>query len=929
MSPSNHSDRLAAVVAGRARDFRDALSRAMPVQQQTLFHLLSSHAATAFGRAHDFASIRSVDDYRRRVPIQTPESLAPWITRAARGEADVLFSGRGIAAELTGGSTSGRRLVVYSQASLDEFQQAALPWLDDLFTQDPSLVAQSSYWSISPVGRRAAVPSGGDDQAIVLPLGLSDAAYLGDTAGAALVASLAVPPRVAAIDDLSAWQRATLVHLVCCPALGLVSVWSPTFFLELLRAADEQPEALITACAEVDPGRASVLRAARRDNGFDFAAVWPTLRFVSCWADAASAAPAARLAARLPQARLQSKGLLATEGAITIPMSPFADPVLAIRSGFYEFIDETGAVVCADAVAPGRRYEVLLTNSSGLYRYHLGDRVECTGHALGAPMLRFVGRSGRVGDLVGEKIDEAFVAGCIDALRDDPRRGEAPRGDTLRGDMIGRDVVAMLAPAAGDRPHYRLLLDTTGTPSAPGRPAGVAGRLDALLSRNPQYAYARSLGQLGPVQADVMPGLVARWTAVRLAAGQSIGDIKLATLAGPGDLDRLRGTAPSAGAASPAAGPPTAPGSRFEFAIATRDDDAGLRARLAADVMPGSIAITFRREPSYFDSAHLQGTDTTVIKCVERATGRIVGMSCRSLRRVTIAGQPHAVAYLSDLRGDAAYRNGTLLARGFRHLAALHRERPVGCSFAVIYDGNEPARRLLTSGRAGLPEFRPIDRLLTPALLLDLPRRVPRLAGVTFRRATAADRDAIVALLVLEWRAKTLSPADPADALGHGELRTVATTDFFVAFRGPRLVACLAAWDQGRFRQTHVEGYSGSIGRWRTTYNLLTRVTPFKPLPAPGERIPHLYLGLIASDGNDPALFDALLRHACNALRGGRWHHAIVGLCESDPLSAVLAGHRRIQAAGLIHTVRFPDDPPVLFEAIDRAPVRYLEAGCL
>ena len=42
---------------------------------------------------------------------------------------------------------------------------------------------------------------------------------------------------------------------------------------------------------------------------------------------------------------------------------------------------------------------------------------------------------------------------------------------------------------------------------------------------------------------------------------------------------------------------------RYELSLATPEDDAELRAILAATPMPGRIAVSFRREPSFFDAA--------------------------------------------------------------------------------------------------------------------------------------------------------------------------------------------------------------------------------------------------------------------------------------------------------------------------------------
>ncbi|MGE0311995.1 MAG: hypothetical protein AB7P21_10300 [Lautropia sp.] len=369
--------------------------------------------------------------------------------------------------------------------------------------------------------------------------------------------------------------------------------------------------------------------------------------------------------------------------------------------------------------------------------------------------------------------------------------------------------------------------------------------------------------------------------------------------------------------------------SRYAFADAGPSDDAGLRHRLASDVLPGAISLTFRREPSYFDAAHLQGLETEVIKCTDLATGEIVGMASRSLRLARVDGAAARVAYLADLRGDRRHRNGTLLARGFRELARRHRARPAALTYAVIYEGNEAARRLLVSGRAGLPAFTPFDRLLTPAIHLDLPRPAIGLPGVVLRRAREPDRDGIVALLAREWQRKHLAPADPAQALAGGELRSIAIADFFVAMRGDEAIGCLAAWDQSRLRQTHVEAYGGALRVLRPAYNVLAAVSPLKPLPAPSQPIPSIYFGAIATEGNDPAVLRALLRCAYNATRKGHWHYAIAGLCESDPLSQVLRDYRRIEAAGMIHLVRFAGDPPPTLARCAAGRPTYLEAGCL
>ena len=68
---------------------------------------LERNRATDYGRRYGFDFIRSVGEFRDRVPSISYDDVAPWIERAANGEADVLFKGRPVAFERTGGNTGG------------------------------------------------------------------------------------------------------------------------------------------------------------------------------------------------------------------------------------------------------------------------------------------------------------------------------------------------------------------------------------------------------------------------------------------------------------------------------------------------------------------------------------------------------------------------------------------------------------------------------------------------------------------------------------------------------------------------------------------------------------------------------------------------------------------------------------------------------
>jgi hypothetical protein len=234
---------------------------------------------------------------------------------------------------------------------------------------------------------------------------------------------------------------------------------------------------------------------------------------VSCWGDAQSAWPARDLAARLPGVAVQPKGLIATEGVISIPFKAFHP--LAIRSHFLEFEDDQGRVWRAHELKLGVTYRVIVTTGSGLWRYQLGDLVEVDGFVERTPSVKFLGRGTGISDLCGEKLSEVFVTRSIT--------------EVLRTCGVGT-AFAMLAPEIReDRQNYTLFVEGDS-------PDDLAPQLDRELQANPHYALCRTLGQLGPVQlCRIASGAAERFLQVAAAEGRKLGDVKPASLSARAD----------------------------------------------------------------------------------------------------------------------------------------------------------------------------------------------------------------------------------------------------------------------------------------------------------------------------------------------------------------------------------------------------------
>jgi hypothetical protein len=425
--------------------FHANIDRAAEVQEEILFRIL---------RRNGLGSIRSIREYQERVPVRTYDEY---------GE----ITASGITHfEKTSGSSGAAKRIPYNRALRAEMGRAIAPWIVDLFATHPGAFAGEAYWSISPVLS--------SDTSTV-----SDEDHLGPMRARLVRAVQAVPADVRFIQDLDTFRRATLAPLLRCRTLSLISVWHPSFLLLLLGDLRDQA-----------------------------ASLWPNLRVISCWTDANAARDAAELARIFPRTYIQPKGLLSTEGLISIPIADAPAPALAYRSHFYELRSlETERVVLATEGEVGKRYRIILTTGAGLYRYDTEDVIEIAGYRGTCPLLRFIGRAGHVSDHYGEKLNEIFVRERLEVV--------------LR--RFG--VVAAFAMLACEENAYTLFIESVASDALL---LDVVRALDDALRENIHYDYCRRLGQLDALRVFC---IARNASATYLAhAGQRLGDVKLTAL---------------------------------------------------------------------------------------------------------------------------------------------------------------------------------------------------------------------------------------------------------------------------------------------------------------------------------------------------------------------------------------------------------------
>ena len=367
--------------------------------------------------------------------------------------------------------------------------------------------------------------------------------------------------------------------------------------------------------------------------------------------------------------------------------------------------------------------------------------------------------------------------------------------------------------------------------------------------------------------------------------------------------------------------------SQFQFALAQSQDDAELRSFLVNNPVPGSIEVTFEREPDFFAGSEIRGSLNQTIAVRDLNKDKIVGIASRSVAKAFVNGVPTELGYLSDLRLSPEYRSGSLLARGYRFLKELHADGRATIYTTAIFAENARALETLTVGRAGLPTYHPMGCLDCSGI--NLGRTKPPIeARCDIARGSLALLPQIVACLNRNNARKQFAPFHTCeDFLPGGRWRDFNVSDFYIAIRDGRIIGVLGQWNQQRFKQTRVIRFAGPL-RWLAPMAKIAHpILKGRRFPDPGEELRSFYVAFVAVDKDDVSIFRALLRALYRDAVTGDAMFALTSLHQEDPLRSALADYSLTPFCARIYCVCYHDGESAFDNLDHRVP--YMEAATL
>ena len=406
-----------------------AAQNPMEQNEALLKKILKANKNTEFGRMHNFGEIRSIEDFRKNVPMSGYEDYAGMIERMKNGEKNVLTASPLLGFSRTSGSSGVPKYIPATSASLKAYvrytwTRALALGADELKRQGkPYLPGRGVY--LSPATNET-LPNG---------LPCSNIAEIGAREYGAFYPYILTLPTKRMFD----MHDGDYIYCIYRFALADPDVnffFSVFFSLNVSQLAylkknwrvlvddiekgtisdeiDLKPEVRAALLKKIRPmpKRAAYLRAQFEQgfNGTLFRRIWPKLTVICGIGNASFRSAAEHIRTVAEDVPFDFSIYGASEGLVAACWQlENTEMQLLTDSCFYEFIpfgEKDAAPVTLDGLEAGKKYEILITTQAGLYRYHLKDVIEVAGFRGRCPLISFVFRKGQLFNIAGEKFSE-------------------------------------------------------------------------------------------------------------------------------------------------------------------------------------------------------------------------------------------------------------------------------------------------------------------------------------------------------------------------------------------------------------------------------------------------------------------------------------------------------------------------------------------
>ncbi|GLC30263.1 plant auxin-responsive GH3 [Clostridium omnivorum] len=401
-----------------------------------LFKILKENSKSEIGNKYNFTDIKSIEDFKRQVPLTEYKYYEDYINRMANGEKNVLICDEVEYFGHTSGTTGKQKLIPATKASR-KIASKYMALLMNKFSYENFkenwnygkglIIADIVVTTYTKGGIPICAATSGGMNGIrhILP-------YLYTS-----------PIEVMKIKDKEAALYLHLLFALKETNLMYISGVFISNILDLFRVLEIKHEDLVRDIRRgrinnninIDDNTKKSLNkhlspnASRADmlerefnRGFEGIArrIWTSLTYIATVTGANFSIYDDKVNYYTDSMPIYSPAYASTEAMIGI--NPYANKIRYViipDTVFYEFIPVNEGdkysehTLCLDELKKGQKYEVVITNYAGLYRYRLGDVIRVVDFYNNCPEIEFLYRKNQVLNMVAEKTNEEHLTNAI------------------------------------------------------------------------------------------------------------------------------------------------------------------------------------------------------------------------------------------------------------------------------------------------------------------------------------------------------------------------------------------------------------------------------------------------------------------------------------------------------------------------------------
>lgn len=410
----------------------------MKYNKDLLLKIIEDNKDTEFGRKYNFSEIKTIEDYKKNVPLSKYDDYSEYIYRMTEKSEENLITSYPIVYYAKSSGTMGdpKRIPVSERSVMkvsEYLQTLRTKQITDKIGTDWYRGKLFSIVELTTSMLNCNKPYGPISGCMLNSLGENLKYFV-------------TSPEEALYPDLKSDVNYINARFALqCKDITMHSSSYISRTLEIMRYIDKNWKILVddiekgTINEEVNlsdevrssvskkispmPERAKELREVFENNSDEplMKRLWPRLEVIASIATGGFASYLEKLDKYRGDIKIYYLGLSASEGMFTIPIELDNDDAIAIPdSMFYEFLpldaEDGDDTLTLDQLEVGKLYEIITTNLNGFYRYKMGDAVKVKGLYNNMPILEFSHRINQTLNLYGEKTSEAVLRKALDEV---------------------------------------------------------------------------------------------------------------------------------------------------------------------------------------------------------------------------------------------------------------------------------------------------------------------------------------------------------------------------------------------------------------------------------------------------------------------------------------------------------------------------------